>query len=1095
MGMVVRKSVNGEDKHNTEHFLSDGSKGVESIVKNYSYRVEYWYRGSEFIGKIRFCGNDDQSNNPDNPCLQNDPNIINKPVYVKYKRVVDSNGNLTIYEYDQWKNEIGVTHPDGTSRSRKLHSQWSLPVSETNEKGVITTYEYDSNGNLITLIEAKGTPDERTTRYTYDEFGQIKTKITGESVANNTELAVTYYEYNQYGNIIQVTDPEGNITHYSDYDALGNAQTIVDARANLLPVAEQYTWKNTYDAAGNLLTRRDPYNKGETYTYKKTGDVEIVTFVSGNKVTLTSNASGQPLTMTDDNNKTAKFEYDKAGRLSAIVDANGNKSQLSYNAQGQIFHITDGENNKIQLNYIKDTLRSIQYPTYKELLEYDNRNRIKQTTQQANSRNHIRKYGYDPIGYIINSIDAQDNETAYEYDALNRIKKMTDAEGGVTEFVYDARDNLLQVKDPEGRLTLYTYDKNDRLLSETKDGDQNTDRQRRYAYDQNGNLISGINPEQEKTTYEFDPANRLVKTRVYAHKDHDNPIKIINYHFNDKNQLTNWSQQVSSSLPEDVTPTADVIPLSEAYTYNNLEQLESVTIDFGSFTKTYRYSYYPNGLKKTYTNPEGVTYTYYYNKNNQLMAVHIPGEGQISYTSFDWLMPQTILLPGGQKVTLKYNDFQQIKERVLKKADNTELAKALYEYDLESNIGKIEKSEGIFNYGYDNLYRLTSADSPEGYAANDETFGYDGVGNRIARTEDGISESQSYNQKNQLQAIDSSDDTNDATYTYNANSHTSTKTKNGVTTEYIYNHEERLIAVKRDSTTIAEYAYNPHGQRIKKTVNGITTWYFYNENGLAAEYSSTGQLIKEYHFQPQKTWMTDPLFQRTASGELYYYHNDHLGTPQQMLDDVGNIVWEAQYSAFGKAYITINAVENNLRFPGQYFDTETGLHQNFMRDYDIETGRYLQEDPVGLNGGLGSYVYAYQSPLSNIDPNGLFVVNIIGAVVSAVCEAIKPDTSPCKVTAAFVGGALKIFGAAVVAAASEMLCDPNQDCLDALAAGVESAANGVASNAAHNFAAAATSTSSNSAAFRRPPPTPNVIMGTGLGQAVSCLSPFDITVK
>jgi RHS repeat-associated protein len=988
MGQPIRDSANGEDKSTVEYILSDGSKGVENIVKNYSYRVEYWYRGSEFLYKIRICDQAENPDNPNNPCFYNDPRLINKPVYVKYKKVTDSKGDVTIYEYDQWENEIGVTYPDGVRTSRKLHTQWSLPTSETNEKGVVTNYEYDTHSNLLTLMEAKGTPDERTTRYTYDQYGQLKTKTTGESTANNTALVTTSYEYDQYGNITKVTAPENNITTYSDYDTLGNAQTITDARANVLPANEQYTWKNTYDNAGNLLASLDPYSKGEAYIYTKTGDLDSMTSASGSKVTLTSSASGQPLTMTDDNGKVTKLEYDKAGRLNFTTDANGNKNQTVYDAQDRIVRTVDGEGNSTQFNYAEDLLRSIQYPTYKELMDYDNRNRVKQTTRQANSRNYIQKRGYDPLGNMASSTDAQDNVTAYEYDVFDRVKKITDAEGGITEFTYDARDNLLQVKDPEGRLTIYTYDKNDHLLSETKDGDQNTNKQRRYDYDQNGNLVSSINPEQEKTTYEFDQVNRLVKTRVFANKDHAHPIKVINYPFNEKNQLAGWNQQVSPTLPEDVTPTADVISLSETYSYNTLEQLESVIVNFGGFTKIYSYTYYPNGLKKTYTNPEGITYTYYYNKNNLLMAVHIPGEGQISWTEFNWMVPQTLLLPGGQKITLKYDDFQQVKERVLKKADSTELAKAVYDYDLEQNIKKIEKGEGIFNYGYDNLYRLTSADSPEAYAANDETFDYDGVGNRISRTENGASESQSYNQKNQLQTIDSSDNTHHTTYTYNANGHTKTQTKNGVVTEYVYNHEERLIAAKRDGNIIADYAYNPHGQRIKKSVSGITAWYFYNENGLAAEYSSTGQLIKEYHFHPQKTWMTDPLFQRTIAGELYYYHNDHLGTPQQMVNASGNVVWAAQYSVFGKAHITVNTVENNLRFPGQYFDGETGLHHNFMRDYDVETGRYLQQDPVGNLAGLNNYVYANQNSLVVTDSTGELVpLAALGAVAIAIARA------------------------------------------------------------------------------------------------------------
>ena len=98
---------------------------------------------------------------------------------------------------------------------------------------------------------------------------------------------------------------------------------------------------------------------------------------------------------------------------------------------------------------------------------------------------------------------------------------------------------------------------------------------------------------------------------------------------------------------------------------------------------------------------------------------------------------------------------------------------------------------------------------------------------------------------------------------------------------------------------------------------------------------------------------------------------DHLGTPQQIFDNTGTTVWEAAYLPFGSAQIRMGAITCNLRFPGQYFDAETGLHYNWHRYYDPGTGRYLTPDPIGLAGGINPFVYASNTPLNRIDPWGL----------------------------------------------------------------------------------------------------------------------------
>ena len=82
-------------------------------------------------------------------------------------------------------------------------------------------------------------------------------------------------------------------------------------------------------------------------------------------------------------------------------------------------------------------------------------------------------------------------------------------------------------------------------------------------------------------------------------------------------------------------------------------------------------------------------------------------------------------------------------------------------------------------------------------------------------------------------------------------------------------------------------------------------------------------------------------------------------------------MWQADYTPFGSVNITTQTVTNNLRFPGQYYDQETGLHYNYFRYYDPSTGRYTTSDPIGLEGGLNTYVYAGGDPISLTDPSGM----------------------------------------------------------------------------------------------------------------------------
>jgi RHS repeat-associated protein len=135
---------------------------------------------------------------------------------------------------------------------------------------------------------------------------------------------------------------------------------------------------------------------------------------------------------------------------------------------------------------------------------------------------------------------------------------------------------------------------------------------------------------------------------------------------------------------------------------------------------------------------------------------------------------------------------------------------------------------------------------------------------------------------------------------------------------------------------------------------------------------------------------------------IYYVQDDHLGTPQALYDQNSQVIWRSDYAPFGQANVDEDPdrdgrrVSFPIRFPGQYLDGETGLHYNYFRDYDPSLGRYVQSDPIGLQGGLNTYGYVRQNPLIRTDPFGLFegcrtIRGAPGFADTFICDDGGPD--------------------------------------------------------------------------------------------------------
>jgi RHS repeat-associated protein len=214
--------------------------------------------------------------------------------------------------------------------------------------------------------------------------------------------------------------------------------------------------------------------------------------------------------------------------------------------------------------------------------------------------------------------------------------------------------------------------------------------------------------------------------------------------------------------------------------------------------------------------------------------------------------------------------------------------------------------------------------------------------------------------------------------------------------------------VKHDGTVAMSYLYNGKGERVHKAGSGSAISTLYDEDGKwIGDYDANGQPIQ------QVVWLdklpVGLLVGAGASQKLYYIEADALGTPRVVIDPDRNVAvwhWDLAGEAFGDSAPDEDPDADNIafvfdmRFPGQRYDSATGMNYNYFRDYDPGTGRYVQSDPVGLDGGISTYGYVFENPMLFADTLGLDVdINLLPPNSKAYQYArlYKNDPNECTI--------------------------------------------------------------------------------------------------
>lgn len=923
----------------------------------------------------------------------------------------DETGAVTQKTYNAAGQVLTATDALGNKTTYSYDSNGYL-LSKADALGNVTNYDYDGNGRLADITD----PLRRTTSFTYDNLNrlvEIDYADSSREVITWNKLDVssfqdrngnsTAYAYDAARNRLKSWDPLGNVTTYAYYpnnllqsrtDANGHTtsyQRDLEGRITSITNPLGATTSFTYDSASD---RRSTLTNalGQTTSYVRDASDRLVrvTDVTGVITDLSYSPRNWLLTRTvranangtaSSGDATTGFAYDAMGKLTSTTDPDGVVTNYSYDANHRRTATKDAVGNTLASTYdqvgnlVKESKSApgSSTPSWLQTFGYDNAN---EHVFDADAYNHVTSMTYDASGYVMGITDPMGVYTDTIHDAVGNLIGVIRDEtqtsyAAQTSYTYDAAKRLTSVTDPGNLVTKYTLDPVGQVL-QLQSPDTGTTK---TTYDAAGNVATRTDARGVVTQYSYDALNRLTSATYPAH-----PAQNISYTYDQAAPISGCPANYNVGHLTTMTDASG----TTSWCYTNQGDIREVRQVINNVAYLHGYAYTLGRRLKYLQYPSGFELLYGYDTAGRVNSIgylqQLGPYGSYTNTTVTPLITSVSYKPfgpisgytyaqNGQSVSRSYDANYRLTDLVGTGLNLHFLRDAKGRIQAEGNsVGANPANE---TYQYDTLDRLKVVLGANGVA--EQSFTYNATGDRLSKAIAGQSaQAYAYNTgTHQLSSVGA------LVRKYDAAGNTTAMTAaNGALIGLGYDDASHLTAVTSGTTPIANYQYNGEGQRVwrtntQPTAGQAATVYDPNDSGnLYGEYFASD--YREYVYLGGMVVASATDAGRAAPG-INYLYADHQGTLRSVVTPTGTTIytWPWLNNAFGDQP-SKGIVPFYTRFPGQYYDVESGLHFNHNRYYDAMTGRYLQSDPLGMFGGQDStYAYVNGNPLRYTDPLGL----------------------------------------------------------------------------------------------------------------------------